>query len=1727
MQYQLDSAEQQLTSAQTKLRYESSAREAAEQREEEARSNIEDLSRRLATQEATFTSESAAQNKRIAHLQRVSEDAAAREQELEINWSECVQENERRESLLQAEIEQGEARITEIEAEKQELQEAMDRLASAVGIETDLANRHLDDIAGDGDASVSGSVAGSLANRSHLTAPNQSISVLSPSASVARKVRDSGKSLSDMYVEYIRNQEELRRERLEVTRLNQALEGVFQELREKEPVLEAQRKETEELRADCEASQTALATLSVASEQASRDRDQLRLDRDRLKAELDTASQQLEDMGRQVRALTKEIILRDDPSAEGRMEDDGTPLPASSKSSDVGDDDGTQAIITKELVTFSSLTGLLAQNQRLLRVTRDLAYRVENRETRLHNTEEEAMAQAAEDAERLSSQLDDLKTRLEVITSERDLFRDLIQSRESRQGFTDPSNFENSVVTTQAHSEETLATLRSHFDEFKAEAKRDYAALRQELSAAQAHASDKAIQAAQEQTLREGLQARLRSLEATSTQQRQHLDELNASNASLHGSATERDAALRRKESELLELRVSLETTVRESAHLRSEVSALRSSESRLVQENQSLVGERTSLSEMLKSLSGTQREMEASAAAYRTRLESQVARLERELNNSIERAAKAEEESRLTTLRARVDSREAQIRAERTNADLASLQKNLAVSATTIENLRSRENELQEMLSSARSTIVQLEHSTRSAQQGTVQFDSAASNTGFPPASGSDAALQDAQLADLRASLANAEAQTDSAHAQVQQYQAIAQTSEETLQGLQQTYDEYRSGTESVLADKQARIEQLTDENSSARAQLADAQASAEKAVQELAAAKAHFDQEKRELEDAVAQLNDAESRAAGEHAKVQADVEAQLEEARAAHSKFETELLLHGEDLQALNETKTALAAAELSARQLQLKVDELQVALEAERKVTTSQRNAVEQERADFTKRIDDLTEQNVVLHNSLQSLTSHAPAFDAPDAPDVASETTTAAAAPEISPVMNDFASVIKYLRREKEVADLQLDLAKQEATRLRVSLEAERATSNELRAQLVEEQSKVASTSSEPGKASMQAELLARTNEASIVRESNMALREESDRLGRKVHQLESELAAAQSELEPLQEQARLATVELENAQASLKLAQEDNDRWQARAQSILRQYNQVDPDELAHALQRATKAESDLATATQALEEQKAVVAAEQARVQQEKAEALSSKDAELAEKDRKFDVLRHQTIDRIRGMNQTIGQLRTENESLKAANQKSSAESSHSAEQAQLQLDSAKRDLEAIKVEVMQLTKDKDAAISNLTEAQAKIASLEEEVKTASAPTGDAAADADKQKKWDEERGSLNTTIEELKNKETNLLTQLQEAAARAEGVASASEEVAKLKEEHARAIAELNEQRDAAIEQGVSDKLATLGAKGSEDEEGSLAQGEHQTLVGTLQARITDLETQLKSSQEAVHEKESSATEAQAAQTQALQDQARLKAMEGELAGARQSLQQATQKHMTTVQAVISKSNEKAEAIKARDMEIEALKKELADLQAKNANASGANAEKIEAEVQARLTEREKNQPNNEDAPKSQEEQLKAEEKARLDGRQEAELKHRLMVSKKDKEIENLKKALAEMTSKQTAEPAEAAQAAAADTSSTEPQSAASGKVAGGTRGGTPVGLRGRGARAAAASARGASAAAGKRKASEEGTNGDGSKKARGGGAIQVNRPSLSAAIRRSGPRKNDGKS
>lgn len=168
-------------------------------------------------------------------------------------------------------------------------------------------------------------------------------------------------------------------------------------------------------------------------------------------------------------------------------------------------------------------------------------------------------------------------------------------------------------------------------------------------------------------------------------------------------------------------------------------------------------------------------------------------------------------------------------------------------------------------------------------------------------------------------------------------------------------------------------------------------------------------------------------------------------------------------------------------------------------------------------------------------------------------------------------LSELRSVVSYLRKEKEIVDLQLELSKQENSRLKAqvdhlsqSLEDVRATLSEvgiLHASFecdltprFQEREKAVETAAS---AAQHAELLERINQLNLLRESNATLRADSERHAKRARELDNKLKQLSQELDPAKEQTRLAQAELQACKAQIGRLEEEGRKWQERNAQLL------------------------------------------------------------------------------------------------------------------------------------------------------------------------------------------------------------------------------------------------------------------------------------------------------------------------------------------------------------------------------------------------------------------------------------------------------------------------------------------------------------------------------------------------------------------------------------------
>lgn len=218
-----------------------------------------------------------------------------------------------------------------------------------------------------------------------------------------------------------------------------------------------------------------------------------------------------------------------------------------------------------------------------------------------------------------------------------------------------------------------------------------------------------------------------------------------------------------------------------------------------------------------------------------------------------------------------------------------------------------------------------------------------------------------------------------------------------------------------------------------------------------------------------------------------------------------------------------------------------------------------------------RCKDLSSQNAILHQHLESVSSQATRIQ--QVSDASANTTAEEgdATQDVDSKLSELRSVVSYLRREKEIVDLQLELSKQENVRLKSQIEHLSQSLEETRASLSEVSAIVSwpilfskPLSKERERAveaaaseAQHAELVERINQLNILRESNATLRADCENYSKRSRELEAKLKELSTELEPAKEQARVAQAELQARDVQVKRLEVESRRWQDRNAQLL------------------------------------------------------------------------------------------------------------------------------------------------------------------------------------------------------------------------------------------------------------------------------------------------------------------------------------------------------------------------------------------------------------------------------------------------------------------------------------------------------------------------------------------------------------------------------------------
>ncbi|KZS93210.1 hypothetical protein SISNIDRAFT_104297 [Sistotremastrum niveocremeum HHB9708] len=945
----------------------------------QATQKVSQLEAQLADQAASFRSESANQERLIELLERRNEQARTRVQEVESEWETMVKTAEERESSLVADLERQKKRGDQLEAVVEELRAEKERAAE-----------------------------GELALLNEETTPgvnrDRGFFTLSPAAGVAARLQKSGKTFTEVYTDYVRIQGELAGSQSEARRLQDLLSQVLADIEERSPVLAQQRQDFERIKAEAEVLTGQLTqTLSERDQYSRRVADlEKQLQSERLMiAELEQSGA---DLGRQVTNLTRRIAIMENPSLED------IPMlpvaPAEALSADL-------ALSTDQVVLFENLPSLQAQNQKLLRISHSLALAFDRREQELRQgleREESEAIREANDAialleDQIESQSRSHQMRINALAKELEIAK--MAAPQQSGALLPPVNGTESQLQTD---------MQDHFEAYRLELGIDASRLREDLAKSQHELNQKAADLAKANGTIQFLNERQRMMQDEQQLKTREIEALNRRIQDLRDQHTKLELTYSQTADNATHAHSIAERLRTECANLRAEQEIWKSIESRLTSENRVLAKERSQFADLANNIQKMHHDLEMSGQSDRRRMEGQIQSMDLQLQDLRAQVTREREISRNLSLQKDVETRELHLRLDQTTSDLGSAKQSLIKVEADYSHAKARIDELLKEVETAREKLSVYERHP---------------GADVAPLQRHEHELR-AEAAQLSADFKQTQQALTAALAHVEQYKSISESNERAFQELTATFDELKKSAQEKLEGKEAEVKSLLQKLNDQQVHTTSLNERIADLDKTLATERLAFKEEQRNLETQIVNLSTSAANSETDSASRDNELRSLEQRAKTSEQKYEDEIKAHAESIKAADLLKQELVQAQAVIRDIQTKADAAEANLATSEASWRNQRAALDKEMADLTKRCQELTGQNERLHAHLESVSAQASRIrQAADAPVDQTDASNG-----VDDKLSDLRAVVSYLRKEKEIVDLHLEVSREQDGSLR-------------------------------------------------------------------------------------------------------------------------------------------------------------------------------------------------------------------------------------------------------------------------------------------------------------------------------------------------------------------------------------------------------------------------------------------------------------------------------------------------------------------------------------------------------------------------------------------------------------------------------------------------------------------------------------------------------------------
>ncbi|XP_071529693.1 uncharacterized protein [Panulirus ornatus] len=982
---------------------------------------------------------------------------------------------------------------------------------------------------------------------------------LSPAASAASHLVSRGLSLTQLYSEYVSVSEKLMASEEENRRLKRYVDQILKEIEERVPVLKKQRE-------DHQRSLETISSLHAQLENTLIEMEKQRIDADEARRRTNYFDRENKRFEGQVKDLSKQVTILVSQVEAARAGHPPPPIPKdTSKSPTVAGD-----VISQRLVAFRDIEELQEQNNSLRASLRELSDQMESAEhsavdVKTKELKEELDSAKAQLAE-LSSARERQESLMENLVHQRDMYRTLLTQQSPKTGVK-PAAASQAPQSSEVSEEEmkklkeelekakkALSNLKKEHEDYRVEKTKndklmqdEYDNLRATMEktrneniklVSQAEYNDERIKAQQNNT--EILQRQIASLEKN--------------NSTLQGIIGRHEGTIETLRSEYMALQKRLSHAEVNLENLREERTLLKESEARLLAERESMNRGQTSQAMVLANLETIKINLERRDSEGKMRYENQVADLTRQVSRL---KAKLESNSDLKVAEDKVSELEARIRTM--HAENASTTKQLLEVRAELAATKTRMNDLQDRARAVPSPGARARGSSPVRPSMPLRMSG-------PPLHVRDLEMQlseeKARATTLQSALDQSKRSLNELMDLSKQHEKHLAESNEACKTAKEEYNKLQKEaqeTETKLSELQDQLRDAIEEGENAKTLL---KSKLVKTEDELQASQKQLN----DVNEALQKAKDDE-----ENAKKEAQEQSRL--AAEVQDKYEREVMLHGADLKALAALKERQAEhnSELQeATSARLKAEE---AVRDTRLGFEERENVLRRENKDLLVRCNELEEQNKSILDQFTQLSDKMAAIQA-KLTSSANESGNAPFTEEEARSSDQLREVIKYLRRERDVASGKCEVAQAENQRLEAQRNILKSQVDKLTKDLSEEREKNQVSVDSAGR---YAELLRKVHTMDALADSNRLLREEKESLHSSYEEYKAKFEALERQIEPLQEKQRFSVNKIEALLLEKKTLQNEKEMFKKRTQELVEKLNHAKPEDFVKLQQEVTE----------------------------------------------------------------------------------------------------------------------------------------------------------------------------------------------------------------------------------------------------------------------------------------------------------------------------------------------------------------------------------------------------------------------------------------------------------------------------------------------------------------------------------------------------------------------